>query len=374
MSSIDLPGGDGGPLAPSFSSATPRRLRIEFSGTGGEYFRIWIVNILLSILTLGIYSAWAKVRNKQYFYGSSSLDGASFEYSANPVSILKGRLLVVGVLVLYQLFATFAPVLSAAMALGFVLLLPWIVVQALSFNARYSSHRGLRFHFDGRYGEAFSCYILWTVLAVISGGLAYPYAVYLRKRFILGKSRYGSTRFQFGAPAGYFYAVYSLAVVALLGLIVVSVIIGGGIAAAGGMLLGPGSDPDPSDQRNMQLAMLFVVVWYLLFFVVLIGLSSVVQTVLTNYIWRHATLGDLRFDMQMSPVRVLWIQLTNIVLIVVSAGLFIPWARVRIVRYRLTCFRVLAAEPLDSFAAGERERISATGEEFGEALDLDLGL
>ncbi|HSS66565.1 MAG TPA: DUF898 family protein, partial [Gammaproteobacteria bacterium] len=81
--------------------ADPERLRFEFSGTGGEYFRIWIVNVLLSILTLGIYSAWAKVRNKQYFYGSTTLDGASFEYTANPVNILKGRILVVSVLLVY---------------------------------------------------------------------------------------------------------------------------------------------------------------------------------------------------------------------------------------------------------------------------------
>jgi uncharacterized membrane protein YjgN (DUF898 family) len=38
----------------------------EFRGTGGEYFRIWIVNLLLTILTLGIYSAWAKVRQLRY--------------------------------------------------------------------------------------------------------------------------------------------------------------------------------------------------------------------------------------------------------------------------------------------------------------------
>jgi len=38
-----------------------------FTGKGGEYFRIWIVNICLTILTLGIYSAWATVRTRRYF-------------------------------------------------------------------------------------------------------------------------------------------------------------------------------------------------------------------------------------------------------------------------------------------------------------------
>src|SRR5512145_1992685 len=36
--------------------AEPREENFRFTGEGGEYFRIWIVNILLSIVTLGIYS------------------------------------------------------------------------------------------------------------------------------------------------------------------------------------------------------------------------------------------------------------------------------------------------------------------------------
>ena len=39
----------------------------RFTGTAREYFGIWIVNILLTIVTLGIYSAWAKVRRMRYF-------------------------------------------------------------------------------------------------------------------------------------------------------------------------------------------------------------------------------------------------------------------------------------------------------------------
>lgn len=374
MSVIDLSERGNASLLPSIDNDAPRRLRIEFSGTGGEYFRIWIVNTVLTILTLGVYSAWAKVRNKRYFYGSSYLDGASFEYTANPLNILMGRLLVVGALAAYQLLATFAPPLSESMALGFVFLFPWVVVQALSFNARYSSHRGLRFHFDGRYPEAFRYYILWTAFAIFSGGLAYPYAVYLRKRFILGKSRYGATGFSFGAPAGYFYVVYVIAAIALAGLILGITVIGGGIAAMSGVFASPEAGPDAADPDRIQFAAVAAIVWYLSFLALILAISSVVQTALSNHVWRHAALGEIRFDMRMSPIRVVWIQLSNIALIVASAGLFIPWAKVRITRYRLSCFRVLSSKPLDHLAAGERDRITATGEEFGDALDLDLGL
>ncbi|WP_373776122.1 DUF898 family protein, partial [Neisseria dentiae] len=40
--------------------------RFEFHGNAGEYFNIWIVNIFLTIITLGIYGPWAKVRRLRY--------------------------------------------------------------------------------------------------------------------------------------------------------------------------------------------------------------------------------------------------------------------------------------------------------------------
>ena len=65
----------------------------EFTGTAAEYFKIWIVNIVLSIATLGIYSAWAKVRKERYFYGNTWVNGSSFQYTADPIKILKGRII-----------------------------------------------------------------------------------------------------------------------------------------------------------------------------------------------------------------------------------------------------------------------------------------
>jgi Zn-dependent protease with chaperone function len=51
----------------------PEQLR--FTGKGSEYFGIWIVNLLLTILTLGFYSPWAKVRRMHYFYRNTQLAG-----------------------------------------------------------------------------------------------------------------------------------------------------------------------------------------------------------------------------------------------------------------------------------------------------------
>ena len=54
-------------------AGTPAPARARFGGNGAEYFRIWIVNVALTLATLGIYSAWAKVRREQYFHRHTSL-------------------------------------------------------------------------------------------------------------------------------------------------------------------------------------------------------------------------------------------------------------------------------------------------------------
>src|SRR3954470_15403338 len=86
---------------PITASAQETRYPIVFSATAGEYFRIWIVNLALTILTLGIYSAWAKVRKKRYFYGHTSIDGDTFDYRGNPIAILKGRIIAFLVFIAY---------------------------------------------------------------------------------------------------------------------------------------------------------------------------------------------------------------------------------------------------------------------------------
>ena len=74
---------------------------VRFTGSGAEYFGIWIVNLLLTIVTLGIYSAWAKVRRLQYFYRHTELAGSSFDFHGRPIKILIGR--IIALLMLFAL-------------------------------------------------------------------------------------------------------------------------------------------------------------------------------------------------------------------------------------------------------------------------------
>jgi len=68
----------------------PEVCNLEFTGSAGEHFRIWIVNVVLTVVTLGIYGAWAKVRTRRYFYANTLLDGEPFDQmSPVPPTALK---------------------------------------------------------------------------------------------------------------------------------------------------------------------------------------------------------------------------------------------------------------------------------------------
>src|SRR5664279_1341733 len=128
--------------------------RVDFTGLATEYFRVWIVSLCLSILTLGIYSAWGKVRKKRYLYAHTLFDGSAFAFTGRPVAILRGRIIAVALFGGLAVAGHFFPLLQIAFALLLLLVTPWIVVAGNRFNSHNSAYRNIRFGFDGRVGES----------------------------------------------------------------------------------------------------------------------------------------------------------------------------------------------------------------------------
>ena len=195
-----------------------RSVPIEFLGTGSEYFRIWMVNLQLTILTLGIYSAWSKVRNKRYFYSNLQVDGHEFEYLADPITILKSRIVAFAVLFIYLLAENLFPLVGLALLAGLLAALPWLVCRALSFNHRMTSYRNVQFRFHGRYGEAFMISYVWPLLTLLTLGAMGPYSLRQTSRFVVNNTAYGTERLDFGAGyrdyAPAFFIPYALLIAA----------------------------------------------------------------------------------------------------------------------------------------------------------------
>src|SRR5882762_908642 len=172
-----------------------KRHAVEFSASAGEYFRIWIVNLALTIVTLGIYSAWAKVRKRRYFYGHTRIDGESFEYRANPVAILKGRLIAVALFAVFYAVSHYAPLYIWSIYLVLLFFGPWLVVRSLAFNAYNTAYRNVRFAFSGTYRTCLGLVLGYGLLTLVTLALGFPF---LRRRlvqFAAESHSYGTTRF-----------------------------------------------------------------------------------------------------------------------------------------------------------------------------------
>jgi len=187
-----------------------QKLPFKFTGNGFEYFRIWIVNVLFTIITFGIYSAWAKVRTKSYFYRNTKVAGSGFEYHASPTQILKGRLLSFVVYVVFIVATESQLVIASIIAIITVLAMPWLIVRAHVFNARNSSWRNIRFDFNEHsQSDAWMVFLVYPALIPFTLGMIIPYISYRGWRFSVTNSRIGRQPFSFhSVRVGAYYRVF----------------------------------------------------------------------------------------------------------------------------------------------------------------------
>jgi uncharacterized membrane protein YjgN (DUF898 family) len=360
--------------AASLQPAAPSpELKLEFRGSGRDYFRVWIVNLCLTLLTAGIFSAWAKVRKKRYLYSHTVLDGTPFQYLGQPFPILKGRVVAAVLFIVYYAVSYLSPAIMPFVLVGAVVLAPWVVVRSASFNARYSAFRNMTFRFDSEYvsalrtiywlglipalvvGTIFDWWGNWALAAAAFGifGLLFPWWMQRLKGFVVGNTVFGGERAELTATGGQFFRVYFIA-----GLIVSAA----GVVAGGLVAL---------------LARVSSYVWLMApaaFYFGYVLAFAYVRANTGNLVWNNTQVGPLRFASTLRTGGLLKLYIGNAIGIVASAGLLIPWAVVRTFKYRTDNLRVMLEGRLDEFRAAQGDAMAAAGAEVGEFFDLDLSL
>ena len=346
------------------SPSVSQRVTLSFTGTGSEYFRIWIVNLLLTLLTLGIYSAWGKVRRLRYFYDNTRLDGVGFEYHGRASAIFKGRVIAAVLFVVYvsskQVGATFHLVVS----LLFLLSIPWILWKSLRFRLHNSSYRGVRFAFAGRLGDAYTAWLWRPLLAGITLYLLWPFAHQRMKAYQHAGARYGRSQFGFDARVADFYRVYLLGLALAVAGVAVTLTLFAGSALAS-MLAGDGLG------RHAPQVFLMLGGFVLLF---LSTLWPLFNGMLQRCIWNGTLLDGQRFSSDLRWGRLSWITFTNLLGVLCTFGLFVPFARVRLVRYQISTLSLLAEGGLDRFEAAPGAGEGAMGDALADVFDVDFTL
>src|SRR5215510_11290460 len=80
------------------TAAPPQRL--TYDGQIGELYGIFFLNLLLGIITLGIYRFWGRTRYRRYLWSHTSYDGDRFEYTGTGGELFRGFIIAIGILIL----------------------------------------------------------------------------------------------------------------------------------------------------------------------------------------------------------------------------------------------------------------------------------
>jgi uncharacterized membrane protein YjgN (DUF898 family) len=352
---------------PTASVRAPEQLR--FTGTGASYFGIWIVNLLLTIITFGIYSAWAKVRRLQYFYRHTELAGSSFDFHGSPKRILIGRVIAFVMLLAYNFSVRLQSIWTLVIIVALAAVLPWLLRNSFRFRLYNTSWRGTRFHFRGSVGGAYRVFLLNGFLSLITLYVMLPFAHQRLKAYQHDNSWFGQTRFSFHARAGQFYLLYLML---LAGLLVFGIVLA--VAGIGGALSALFHMQQHGGQVDPRAILKAVLVLYGSLILVAVVLAPAFHALITNLIWNNTQLGEHRIECNMSPLGLMWITVSNFVLVIVTLGMFIPWAMVRLARFQLEAMRLVPASDLQEFVAAAPEDVGAIGSEAASAFDFDIAL
>ncbi|MEJ2552687.1 MAG: YjgN family protein [Gammaproteobacteria bacterium] len=382
----------------------PQPMPFEFRGNAREYFKIWVVNLALTIVTLGIYSAWAKVRKLRYFYGNTYLDGSSFEFLGRPIAILKGRIIAVMAFAAYWLAANFYPLANLALLPVFALCFPWVMVKALNFRARNSAFRNLTFSYQGSYLQIAAAYFGLPVLfaagvfaiffgtgiplnltgnshvklsaevagrvgmlvsfVVLGASLAFPYFYYLQKRAFLAPRKFGDTGFSFDTdPAAFYRLMFKLSLFSVLMVVVILIALWFSGAFSKGM---PGETVARPVFMPIIVSLVVVLIQFLLYITF--------KTWTRNLMLSAVRVGEAQLTSRLEVRKVFWLYVTNILAMVCTLGLLTPWAKVRLMRYQTSRTRLLAPHGTENFTGHPGQSASAVGEGLADIFDLDIAV
>ncbi len=305
--------------------------RLSFHGNGGSLFGIQLVNIFRTLITLGVYHSWGKVRVRSYLLSESEFDGDRFAYHGTGRELIIGSLkagVVFGALVASFNALQFLPgpraqLAGAAAAYGFFLVLvPVAIAGSRRYRLSRISWRNIRFSFRGRIRDFVALFVGHFLLTVLTLGLYYPVFATKRYAFLTSRSYLGNQSFGFDGRGRDLFGSYLLALLLTL--------------------------------PTLGLCWF----WFL--------------ARKQRYWWDHTFFGAARFHCTVTGGRLLRLHGGNVLLVVFTLGLGWTWVVVRRIRFM---FAYLAIEgPLDFGAILQQaQAATATGEGLDSLLDMDSG-
>lgn len=306
-----------------------------FHGEGAKLFGIYIVNILLTFFTLGLYYPWAKAALLKYMYEESEFEGSRFTFHGTGREMFIGFIKAIGIFLgLYCVL--FAAALSrnftitmlgvAAFYIGLLLLIPFAIHGALRYRTSRSSWRGIHFGYRGDRKEFVNMFIVGALISIFTFGIYSFWFIIEIRKYIFKNLRFGSLTFSYEGDGkaffwlnikGYFLSILTLGIYSF---------------------------------------------WY-------------AKDLFAYYIDNiRMYQGENRLTFRSTATVGGYFQLiiVNLLIIVLSLGLGTPWAIVRAMNFVFTNVHIDGPLDVNAITQTEADYTDATGEDLADMIDIGL--
>lgn len=213
-------------------STPDRRPALTYDGRLGELYGIFLMNLLWTVLTLGIFRFWAITRLRRYLWSRTRFQEERLEYTGTggelfvgvllAVLVLIGALVVTGLLgaVLYAIWHPLAVVAALLFYGGIILLAAGAVFSAQRYRLSRTSWAGIRGGMDGSMLAYGLRSVLYGAAVVLSLFQLAPWRSVRLAEARINASSLGNLRFRFQGRAGAVYLTYLLTLLGILALLV----------------------------------------------------------------------------------------------------------------------------------------------------------
>jgi uncharacterized membrane protein YjgN (DUF898 family) len=191
--------------------AEHRSYSLAFYGKGIEYFKIQIVNTILSILTLSLYYPWAKEKSLKYLYNKSLFEDTPFVFTGTGKEMFKGYVKALAILVaLYGIFFFLTlndmPGMAVLVIYGGILaLLPLAIHGSYRYRMAKTSWKGIRFGYTGELKKLVGLFFKGIFFSIITLGIYSAWFAIDLRRYVLSNIKIGNARFVYnGDGTDYF--------------------------------------------------------------------------------------------------------------------------------------------------------------------------
>jgi uncharacterized membrane protein YjgN (DUF898 family) len=346
------------------------------------------INLLLRIVTLGVYGFWAKAEVRKRIWSAVRIEGEPLHYTGTGKELFLGFIaaflivLVPLIASAVAVFVTFGPdsvianLYKVAVYILLFYLIGFAVYRAQRYRLSRTQWRAIRGSLVGS-AASYAWTYFWTgLLAVLSLGWALPWRSTKLQGIMTRDMRFGGEPFRFDAKSGPLYAKF--AVVWIAGIVVFAAV---GLVIAGVLgvfdpasQLGGESSPfeiGPEGQKLPKLSTIAIIYGaFLLGMLVLSIFNAWYRASQMRHFFEHTHFDGATLRSTITTPGLIWIGVTNILLVAVTLGILAPVAYARITRYIVENTRIEGTVRLAEIEQGAEQNIRR-GEGLAQAFDVD---